>query len=336
VSRSSKWRLAAYCTAAGLALSGCVSFAEQPPPPSWTTQPPLTNQNGPDSEGGGGGGGSGGGGGGPSRGNQPVPPPQGCKDFHESVIGTCMDTVDSVAPFPNSDPPAGLVGERRSGRVMQVRAGEDPTVVTTLPVDNSTGAGLTGLALSPTYAEDQLVYAYITTATDNRLVRFAVGDSPKAVLTGIPRGATNNRGALILDRTGALLLVTGDAGNPQLAADPKSLAGKVLRINTQGKPADGNPDPSSPVIVGGLHNPGGVCLAPNGQPWITDRAADKDALYRVTPGKALGNPAWSWPDRPGVAGCVVTASLLSVATSTVASLQNLPIKPVGVYNGKPN
>jgi hypothetical protein len=202
-------------------------------------------------------------------------------------------------------------------------------------VDASTGGGLSGLALSPTYGEDQLVYAYITTPTDNRLVRFAAGDSPKAVLTGIPRGATGNRGALVLDRGGALLLATGDAGNPALAADPKSLAGKLLRIDTQGKAAQGNPDPATPAIVAGLHNPGGVCLGPDGQPWVTDRAADKDSLFKITPGKPLGNPAWSWTDRPGVAGCVVTPSLLMVATSTAGNLQNLPLNPDGVITGKP-
>jgi glucose/arabinose dehydrogenase len=335
VSRSG-WRLAAFCTAAGLALSGCVSFAEQPPPASWTTQlrpDPENQQDGGTGPSGGGGGG--GGAGGSRTPSTSVPPPQGCKDFHDAVIGTCLDTVDAVAPYPNSDPPSGLVGEHRSGRVMQVRAGEGPTQVTKLPVDTTGGGGLTGLALSPTYGEDQLVYAYITTATDNRLVRFTRGDSPKPVLTGIPRGASGNRGALVLDRSGALLLATGDAGNPALAADPKSLAGKLLRIDTQGKPAQGNPDPSSPVVAAGLHSPGGVCLGPDGQPWVTDRGADRDLLYKVTPGKALGNAAWSWPDRPGVAGCVVTPSLLTVATSTTGSLQNLPLNPDGVITGKP-
>jgi glucose/arabinose dehydrogenase len=319
-----------------MALSGCVSFAEQPPPPSWTSQPQLEPEAGPDSGSGGSGTGGrdGGGGNGDRQPPTSIPPPQGCKDFHPAVIGTCMDTLGAVAPFPNSDPPAGLVAERKSGRVMQVRAGEDPAAVTTLPVDATTDGGLTGLALSPSYDEDQLVYAYITTATDNRLVRFTAGDSPKAVLTGIPRGSTGNRGTLMLDRAGALLLATGDAGNPALAADPKSLAGKLLRLDVLGKAAPGNPDPSSPVIAAGLHSPGGLCLGSDGKPWVTDRAA-QDAIYRVEPGKALGNPAWSWPDKPGVAGCVVSPTVLMVATSTTGNLQNLPLNPEGVVTGKP-
>lgn len=334
----SRRRLAAYFAVASVALSGCVSFAEQPPPQSWTTQPQLTPETAPNDNGGGpapGAGGGRGGGGGQRQQQTSVPPPQGCKDFHDSVIGTCMDTIDAVAPFPGSDPPSGLVAERKTGRVMQVRAGEDPTPITRLTVDASTGGGLTGLTLSPTYGEDQLVYAYITTPTDNRLVRFAAGDSPKPILTGIPRGQTGNRGSLTLDRTGALLLATGDAGNPALAADPKSLAGKLLRIDVQGKPASDNPDPSSPVIAAGLHTPGGVCVGTDGRPWVTDRAPDKDAIFRVDPGKPLGNPAWSWPDKPGVAGCVVAPTLLMVATSVAANMQNLPLNPDGVVTGKP-
>ncbi|MET0132726.1 MAG: PQQ-dependent sugar dehydrogenase [Kibdelosporangium sp.] len=330
----SRWRLAACCAAAGLALSGCVSFAEQPPPPSWTSQPQLEPESGP-----GGGGSEGGGGGseGGSRGGPPasIPPPQGCKDFNPAVIGTCMDTIGAVAPFPNSDPPAGLAGERKSGNVFQVRSGADPAGMTKLQVDATTDGGLTGLALSPMFGEDQLVYAYITTATDNRVVRFTAGDSPKPVLVGIPRGPSGNRGTLLLDRTGALLVGTGDAGNPALAADPKSLAGKLLRIDVLGKPAVGNPDPSSAVLASGLHTPGGVCIGSDGRPWVTDRTAQRDAIYRIEPGKALGNPAWTWTDRPGVAGCVVTPTLLMVAASTAGNLQNLPLNPEGVITGKP-
>ncbi|MEV4318332.1 PQQ-dependent sugar dehydrogenase [Actinocrispum sp. NPDC049592] len=337
MSRSSRWRLAALCAAASLALSGCVSFAEQPPPPSWTTQPELQPETGPDNGGGSNGpsGGSGSGGGGPNPPPASIPPPQGCKDFNPAVIGTCMDSLVAVAPFPNSDPPAGLVGERKSGNVMQVRAGSDPVKVTSIPVDSSTDGGLIGLALSPSYGEDQLVYAYITTATDNRIVRFTAGDSPKPVLTGIPRGTTGNRGSLLLDRTGSLLLATGNAGNPALAADPKSLAGKLLRIDTQGKPAQGNPDPGSAVIASGFTAPAGICIGIDGRPWVTNREPDRDAIYRIDPGKPLANPAWNWPDKPGVAGCIVSPTVLMVATSTAGNLQNLPLNPEGVVTGKP-
>ena len=120
------------------------------------------------------------------------------------------------------------------------------------------------------------------------MVRIAPNDVPKPIITGIPRGATNNRGALALDHTGALLLATGDAGNAQAAGDLKSMAGKVLRFDPTGQPAPGNPTPDSLVVASGLSAPGGMCTSVDGPGgWVTDRAATQDVLYRLEPGKQL-------------------------------------------------
>jgi glucose/arabinose dehydrogenase len=206
-----------------------------------------------------------------------------------------------------------------------------------VPVDGSTDGGLIGLALSPTYAEDQLIFAYVTTATDNRVVRIAPGDVPKPVITGIPRGATNNRGALTLDHAGgALLLATGDAGNATAAGDLNSLAGKVLRFDPTGQPAAGNPTPGSLVVASGLRAPGGICTSVNSLGgWVTDRAATQDVLYKLEPGKPLTTPAWTWPDRPGVAGCVASVTGVTVVMSTAGNVQSLPVAADGTFSGKP-
>ena len=50
-------------------------------------------------------------------------------------------------------------------------------------------AGLMDIVMSPTYKQDRLMYAYISTPTDNRVIRVADGDIPKDILTGIPKGA---------------------------------------------------------------------------------------------------------------------------------------------------
>ena len=323
----------------GVLLSaGCASFTDQPPPESWRPQEQLTPQAGPEPEvpGEGAPGGSGSGGG---RGQAPedIPPPDGCKDYNPAVIGTCMDTVAAVAALPGdgSDPTA-LVGERRSGRILRVKQGSDPVVVATVPVDGSTDGGLTGLALSPSYAEDQLIFAYVTTATDNRLVRIAPGDVPKPIITGIPRGQTGNRGALALDHRGALLLATGDAGDTRAAADLSSLAGKVLRLDPTGQPAAGNPTGGSLVVASGLKSPGGVCGSLDGsRMWVTDRAANRDALYLLDLGKPLSAPSWTWPDRPGVAGCASSPDGVVVVMSVAGNVQRLPIASDGSFAGKP-
>ncbi|RLK55428.1 glucose/arabinose dehydrogenase [Actinokineospora cianjurensis] len=323
----------AVCVA--LAVSSCATFAEQPPASSWQANAPLTPQAAPEPETGGRSGAVEGAqpGGEPTK----VPPPDGCKDFHPAVLATCLDTVVAVAALPgDGSNPTALVAERKTGRILFVRKDNQPTVFATVPVDASTDGGLTGLALSPTYDEDQLVFAYITTPTDNRVVRIAPGDKPKPVLTGIPRGATGNRGSLARDHRGALVLATGDAGSPTAAADPKSLAGKVLRITGEGKPAPGNPTAGSAVLAAGLHAPGGICASLDGsQTWVTDRTAAADVLYKVTPGKPLSSPAWSWPEKPGVAGCAATSQLVWVAMATAGHLENLPQAPDGTFTGKP-
>lgn len=113
---------------------------------------------------------------------------------------------------------AALVGERTTGRVLRVARGQEPELVATVPVDPTGGGGLTGLVLSPGFAEDQLVYAYTTTAEDSRVVRLAPGDEPEPLFTGIPRGASHNGGTLGVDPGGTLLVATGDAGNPAAAS----------------------------------------------------------------------------------------------------------------------
>jgi glucose/arabinose dehydrogenase len=331
--------LLATCLVGGLLVSGCATFTQQPPPEKWGPQQSFTPQAAPEpqipGEGSEGGENEGGGPNGPPP--TSVPPPNGCIDYHPSVIGTCLDQVSAVAALPGDGrDPIAMVAERTTGRIMRVRKGEEPAVVTTLQVDAGTDGGLTGLALSPNYAEDQLLFAYITTPTDNRLVRIARGDTPKPVLTGIPRGATGNKGTLALDHRGALLLATGDAGNPALATDANSLAGKVLRLNAAGKPADNNPVKGNPVVASGIHAPGGMCSAIDGSRiWLTDRETSRDLLYKIEYGKPLGAPAWTWPDRPGVAGCMATRDMISVSTSIAGNLQSLPLAQDGTFRGKP-
>lgn len=325
-------------TAIGLLAAGCASFPEQPSPAGWSAQPQLTPQAGPTPE-------LPGGlpqAGGEQQGGQPptsVPPPEGCKDFNPAVVATCLNPISGVA-LTDVNQSTGVVTalatERTTGKLLKVTKDVDPVEVASFPVDATADGGLTSLTLSPTYGEDQLVYVYLTTDTDNRVVRIAPGDTPKPVLTGIPKGPTGNRGALSHDLDGALLVATGDAGNPTLAADPASLAGKVLRIDAAGQPAKGNPTEGSAVIASGLRSPGGVCVSADGsKTWVTDSTATADVLYRVNAGKPLGTPSWSWPDKPGVAGCASLSNMMWIATSNTPGTQLIAMNPDGAFTGKP-
>lgn len=252
--------------------------------------------------------------------------PGPCADPDPLVIETCLGPVGAIAVLPGGA--SALVGERTTGRVLRVEQGTDPVLVATVPVDPTGDGGLTGLVLSPSYTEDRLVYAYATTPADNRVMLIATGEAPKPLFTGIPRGAVNNGGALAVDVDGSLLVATGDAGG---AGDDASLAGKLLRLDTRGRPAAGNPDPASPVLSSGLTAPGGICVdVVTTAAWVTDRAATQDVLHRVVPG-ALGAPAWSWPDRPGVGGCAVQQEVVAVAQRTTAAMFLLRTDPGGAF-----
>jgi glucose/arabinose dehydrogenase len=310
-----------------LALAGCATFPDAGPR-DWREKvegagelggPPLVPEPGPSGE--------------PPGSPQDSDPsataePVGCSDPDLQVVATCLAPVSAVAVLPDSR--TALVAERTTGRVLRVQRGTDPVLVTTVPVDPSGGGGLTGLVLSPGYAEDRLVYAYATTTTDNRVLRLAPGEEPKPVLTGIPRGGRDNGGALATDGRNALLVATGSAGLP---SDDGSLAGKLLRIDTLGRPAADNPNPASPIVSSGLRAPGGVCTD-GGAIWITDRPGSRDVLYRAKPG-ALGDPSWTWPDRPGVAGCVAQPGLLLVAQTGARSVFVLRPDDNGTFTGAP-
>lgn len=318
-------------------VTGCGTFSEADAPRDWHPQQTLPPEHGPPVQVPGAPQPMPGSPGGKQTKPSDVPPPDGCRDFNPAVIATCLGPVSAVAALPSQDgQPAALVAERSTGTIYRVVKGSDPQKVRTLDVDAAGGGGVTGLALSPTYAQDQLVFAYVTTPTDNRVVRFTQGDKPQPVLTGIPRGSTGNRGALATDPGGGLLVATGDAGNPASAQDPKSLAGKVLRIGISGGPAKGNPDAGSRIVASGLHEPGGICSSSNGsRTWVTDRGPHAGLLYRLRPGQPLGAPAWRWPDQPGVAGCASFDRTVLVATSGAGNVQQLPLNPDGSFSGTP-
>lgn len=314
----------------GVLAAGCAQFPDQHAR-NWREQPSLQPQAGPQPR---------------VEGQQQPPPrvpdanrtkapppPKGCADPDPAVVATCLAPIGAIAVLPGGE--AALVGERTTGRILRVENDSPPVEIARVPVDAASG-GLTGLSLSPTYAEDQLAYAYVTTASDNRVVRIAPGDPPEPILTGIPKGPANNAGAIISDHKGALLVATGDADSPEAATDPASLAGKVLRIDSFGEPAPGNPRPGSPVVSSGLSAPGGLCASPKGSAyWVTDHGAAEDALHHVVPGRPIGDAAWTWQRDPGVSGCVAGPNLVAVAMSDAASVFTLQPGRGGSFTGQP-
>jgi hypothetical protein len=61
----------------------------------------------------------------------------------------------------------------------------------------------------------------------------------------------------------------------------------------------------------------------------------EDVLYRLTVGQPLGDPAWTWPDKPGVAGCAAFHTSVMVGTSIAGNVQSLALNTDGSFTGKP-
>ncbi|MBF6230291.1 PQQ-dependent sugar dehydrogenase [Nocardia farcinica] len=293
----------AMCVALGSALlAGCARFDDSASSP-FTPEPTFSpaDPRPPDQP--------------PSSTTRPSGP---CIDPDPSVVATCLDTTGGLVGVGHG----ALVAERRTGRILEVVDPDTPPVeVATVSVDGSGDGGLLDIALSPTYGEDGLIYAYITTGSDNRVVRLAEGGPPKDILTGIPKGATGNRGALEWATPDRLMVLTGDAGNPGLANSPGSLAGKLLRLDS---PAPGSAAPQ--IVAAGIGTPGDLCRDGSDNVWFTDRTAVEDRLQRMDPSGAV-SVAWTWPDRPGVAGCAVAADGVAVALTYAKALAIAPTDP---------
>ncbi len=222
------------------------------------------------------------------------------------------------------------------------RPRETPETVATVPVDAAGDGGLTSLALSPSYAEDQLVYAYATTPGGNAVLRIAPGDVPKTVLGGIPRGASGNSGAVGVEPDGTLLVATGDGGDRAAAASPTSLAGKLLRIDPFGAARARHARP-------GVAGRWAAACTPPATSARTRRPASagsptgpgpRDVLLAVRPGVAPGPdaaaaPAWTWPERPGVAGCAALPGTLVVGLRGSSAMFVLRPTPQGGFVGTP-
>src|SRR4051794_33381415 len=100
-----------------------------------------------------------------------------------------------------------LVTERDSARILRVRPGTTPTAVATVAgvVPGGEG-GLLGLAVSPSFATDNLVYVYYTAASDNRIVRFRL-DTPGTqtpIVTGLAKNTIHNGGRIAFGPDGKL------------------------------------------------------------------------------------------------------------------------------------
>ena len=200
-----------------------------------------------------------------------------------------------------------VISERETARLRSIAPGSGNKKAGTIgkvpDVDAEREGGLLGLALSPDFARDRYLYAYFTSASDNRIVRLRLEERAgklelgpsEVIFSGIPKAATHNGGRIRFGPDGHLYVGTGDSqrrGQPQ---DVNALGGKILRITPEGRPAPGNPFPDNPVYSLGHRNVQGLAWDNAGRLWASEFGPDvDDELNLIVPG---GN--YGWPEVTG-------------------------------------
>jgi len=210
------------------------------------------------------------------------------------MVATGLHVPWGIAFLPDGD---ALVSERTTGRILRIpHGGGKPRVAMRVPgVDLDAGeGGLLGLAVSPHYATDKLVYAYFTTVQDNRIARFRLGGRPDVIVKGLRNGAIHNGGRIAFGPDGKLYAGVGETGEGGLAQDRSALNGKILRMNPDGSvPAD-NPF-GSLVWTWGHRNVQGLAWDRSGRLWATEFGQNTfDEINLIRKGRNYG-----WPDVEG-------------------------------------
>jgi glucose/arabinose dehydrogenase len=211
------------------------------------------------------------------------------------TIATGLNVPWGVAFLPGGD---ALVSARATGRILRISPNgrRRRAVIRLRGVDTNSGeGGLLGVAVSPNYARDRWVYAYFTSPSDNRIVRFRLGGRVRPVLTGLRRGTIHDGGRIAFGPDGKLYAGVGEAGISSLAQNRRSLNGKILRMNPDGSVPGDNPFPGSLVWSYGHRNVQGLAWDSSGRLWATEFGENEfDEVNLIRRGRNYG-----WPEVEG-------------------------------------
>lgn len=168
-------------------------------------------------------------------------------EFSQKVLARGLSNVWDVG-FISDDI---ALFTQRAGTISRLQDGQVQTIHTLDNVFVRGEAGLLGLAVDPDFQSNRYIYACYSTLSDIRISRWRVNqnvtglEDQQDIVTGLPVNTTSfpGRHSGCRPRFGTdsnLWIGTGDVAigtNPQ---DPKSLGGKILRVDRNGKAVAGN------------------------------------------------------------------------------------------------
>ncbi len=226
------------------------------------------------------------------------------------TIATGLEHPWGVALLPDG----GYLVTERPGRLRVVAPdGTLSPPVAGLPEVLAKGqGGLLDIALSPTFAEDRIIYwtyakpmadgTSATAAARGRLAEdgAAVTDVQDVFVQHPPSPTTNHYGSRVVpDGAGHLFVTTGEHQTQrerQFAQDLDKTYGKVVRVNLDGTPPADNPfagriDAIPAIWSLGHRNIQGAALDADRQLWIIEHGPKGgDELNRIEPGLNYGWP----------------------------------------------
>jgi glucose/arabinose dehydrogenase len=237
----------------------------------------------------------------------------------ETPIQSTVLTSSLNAPWSLASLPDGrlLVTEKAGNMRIVTASGSVGNAITGLPAVNNSGqGGLLGLCVDPAFASNRMVYwTFIQNVSGGGAVAVAKGrlsddetviESPVIIYTSTtPATPTSNYGSRIkFDNTGNLLVSFGDRFSNNVRIEAQSVSssiGKLLRMDTDGNGASGNPAFNQAGALPQLYSMGhrnaqGIAIHPvTGEIWQSEHGPrGGDEINRIIPGANYGWPVISY------------------------------------------
>jgi glucose/arabinose dehydrogenase len=246
----------------------------------------------------------------------------------KSTVGSNTEIVASQLEVPwaiDFLPDGKMIFTEKPGRISVVDQGQVKNVGN-INVTATGEGGLLGIAVDPNFNQNKYIFVYYTKDNVNRVSRFVLGDkieNETVILDNIPAAQNHNGGRIKFGPDGFLYVATGDAQNPQSAQDTSSLAGKILRINSDSTIPSDNPF-GNYVYSYGHRNPQGLTWNEKGILYSSEHGATRnDEINIIQKGSNYG-----WPQQEGnlnvtgVNSPLITYTDFTLAPSGLTYYQN--------------